>query len=99
MNRKVLDIKEGSSEPCSKVITWFKHDPLTPSQLWYTDLTGCIFSALTGFVFEAKGINNFTAYSSIYMRLLSPLDVTGNDGNYNAATIGHFEFTNSQFKF
>lgn len=54
LNQKVLDIKGGKAEIGAKLIMWTKNEPVSTNQLWYTDFTGCIYSALNGFAMHAK---------------------------------------------
>ena len=47
----VLDVEDGSTEPCSHVV--IQHHCGADSQLWYSDpITGTIRNKLTGFVFD-----------------------------------------------
>jgi len=53
MNGKVLDVSGGNANEGTKVVTWDKHVPIAPNQLWYIDQLGYIRSALNHMTFSS----------------------------------------------
>ena len=56
MHGRVMDVKEGSMDPGTKVLMWKRKDSDNDNQLFWEDKYGYIHSKLNGFVFDSAGM-------------------------------------------
>jgi len=106
MNGKVLDVSGGNASEGAKVVTWDKHVPVAPNQLWYTDSLGYIRSAMNHMTFnngkagedlrmqQASGDprNQWTFHGSkLGNRAGECLDISGGSDS-NGATVCSYDY-------
>ncbi|ELU13756.1 hypothetical protein CAPTEDRAFT_150733 [Capitella teleta] len=53
MNGRVIDVKNGSMDPGTKIVMWSKKDGDNDNQHWYEDKYGYIHAKINGFVFDS----------------------------------------------
>jgi len=110
LNGKVLDVAKGDTAEGAKVITWDKHEPATPNQLWYTDQQGYIRSTLNHMTFSSAKAgedarmhpasgdprNQWTFHGlKVGCRAGECLDISGSKDS-NGASVCSYEYKNQK---